>query len=377
MRTATRRSTRIVDLTSSLYLGMTNPSEEIGGWRALTTGVPAVLREPPGTELLVELLQQLTWAPAVRTAPSTLHAAVDVWSALSNEPLAIGVDASAYPIARTAIGLAADGRDLPIVELRHFDPIAVGHLANWARRRGLRPVVLVDGTCTGCGRSAPVPALRRVLAPDGLLVIDDTQALGIYGRRTSGTQPYGTGGGGSLARWGAAPGTLVLASLAKAFGAPLAMIAGSIDLIARTSRDGPMRTHASPPSTPVVRAAARALERNEVHGDRLRGKLLANVRQFRAGLQLGSLAPSGGNHPVQRIAVAHREELADAVRRLHERGVRAVPLAGGCQRAPAIGAVLTTQLTEPEIAAAVDAIVDLRLEGRPRSSRSQRFEAAG
>ncbi len=57
----------------------------------------------------------------------------------------------------------------------------------------------------------------------GLLVIDDTQALGILGRNPGQDAPYGRGGGGSLRRANIqGPDILVGASLAKGFGVPIA-----------------------------------------------------------------------------------------------------------------------------------------------------------
>ena len=57
-----------------------------------------------------------------------------------------------------------------------------------ARRAGQRPVIVTDGFCPSCGQAAPLPALARLAAEmGGLLVIDDTQALGVLGREPS---PY-------------------------------------------------------------------------------------------------------------------------------------------------------------------------------------------
>jgi hypothetical protein len=60
------------------------------------------------------------------------------------------------------------------------------------------------------------------------LVIDDTQALGILGHSPGPHAPYGKGGGGSL-QWAGigGPDVLVVSSLAKGFGAPVAVLAGS------------------------------------------------------------------------------------------------------------------------------------------------------
>ena len=80
-------------------------------------------------------------------------------------------------------------------------------------------------------RHRAIARVRRCSGDSGLLVIDDTQALGIFGKRTKGESPYGSGGGGSL-RWHAlqTPRIVAVSSLAKAFGAPVAVVAGSARL---------------------------------------------------------------------------------------------------------------------------------------------------
>jgi 8-amino-7-oxononanoate synthase len=48
----------------------------------------------------------------------------------------------------------------------------------------LMPVVVADGLCAACGCAAPVAAyLDCVRRAGGLLVLDDTQALGLLGAR--------------------------------------------------------------------------------------------------------------------------------------------------------------------------------------------------
>jgi 8-amino-7-oxononanoate synthase len=93
------------------------------------------------------------------------------------------------------------------------------------------PVVVADGYCPACGAHAPLgDYLVLVRERGGLLLLDDTQALGIFGNRNG--LPYGSGGGGSL-RFLEVAGKdiLVMSSLSKAFGAPVACLLGSSNLI--------------------------------------------------------------------------------------------------------------------------------------------------
>ena len=56
-------------------------------------------------------------------------------------------------------------------------------------------------------------------------------------------------------------------SLAKGFGAPLAVIAGNAELITKFEDLSATRVHSSPPSLAVISAAQRALAVNEKRGD--------------------------------------------------------------------------------------------------------------
>src|SRR5205814_1304497 len=83
-----------------------------------------------------------------------------------------------------------------------------------------QPVVVADGYCPSCGTAAPISEYLDCVKPfDGLVVLDDTQALGIFGHSAKGDRPYGRSGGGSLQHQGVRNGRVVLvSSLAKGFG---------------------------------------------------------------------------------------------------------------------------------------------------------------
>jgi len=204
-------------------------------------------------------------------ATSTLHAFWDLFLTLGVDQLSCYVDAAAYPIARWGAERAA-ARGMPVEQFPHHGAGALRDLLAARRPAGRRPVVVTDGLCPGCGQPAPLRQYLRALRPlGGLVVVDDTQALGILGRDPGPGRPYGRGGGGSLrlARLNS-PDVLVVSSLAKAFGVPVAVIAGSGSLTGRYERRSETRVHCSPPSFAHLRAAEHALEVNRLHrpGDR-------------------------------------------------------------------------------------------------------------
>jgi 8-amino-7-oxononanoate synthase len=313
-----------VDFTSSLYLGMRHGSREVSPWASLTTGVPAALRDPPASAAVAHRLAALQGCEAATLLPSTLHLFWDLFGVLSPEISEIWVDSGAYPIARWGAERAG-ARGRPVRAFSHHRPAALRQALQRSASRApatRHPVVVADGFCPGCGRSAPLGEyLEAVRAYGGLLVVDDTQALGIFGDAATGT-PYGTGGGGSLRRLSLeGPDVLVGCSLAKGFGVPVAALSGAREAIRHFQACSQTRVHCSPPSLPVVHAAFRALELNRTGGDALRATLARRVVRLRSGLRAAGLRPAGGMFPVQTLPTSARFDAAVLHARLLSVGI--------------------------------------------------------
>lgn len=288
-------------------------------------------------------------------ATSTLHLAWDLFGLLTNEPIAIFMDAGVYPITRWGVQRAAmHGAKVRVFS--HHDAAALERaLADAAQNRA--PVIVTDGFCPNCGRVAPLGEyLTLARRWGGLLVADDTQALGILGQSPSSLMQYGRGGGGSL-RWSGidGPECLAFSSLAKGFGAPLAVLAGSGGWIRKFREKSLTRVHCSPPSVAALRAAERAVICNRRDGDARREKVLDLVRRFRHGLSVAGLALRRGLFPIQTIPFAHGMPAMALHERLAERGVRAV-LHGSAKGQSRVSFLLTSRHTPAEIDTAVRCI---------------------
>ena len=160
------------------------------------TGKPAALEDPPGARRIA--LAELQGCETALMAPSTLHLFWDLFGHLADCGAAFYVDSGAYPDCKMGRRAQAAGLAAKVRTFRHHD---AGHLRRLLDRgSGGWPVVVADGLCPGCGGIAPLREYADAVGDSGLLVIDDTQALGIFGKRTKGDSPYGSGGGGSL-RW--------------------------------------------------------------------------------------------------------------------------------------------------------------------------------
>jgi 8-amino-7-oxononanoate synthase len=293
------RAAAPLDFSSALYLGLRHPAEKLSAWDALSLGKPAALEDPPGAKRLAAALASLQGCAAATLLPSTLHLFWDLFGVLAREPLAVLIDAGAYPVARWGAERGR-ARGLPVEVFPANDAGAAAKLARRALADGRRPLILADGYCPGSDRAPPLADYAAIAhATAGYLVLDDTQVLGLFGRD----------GGGSVPRAGlrrpelAGAEIVVGASLAKGFGAPLAVLAGGRELVERFERDSLTRVHASPPSAAAIMAGWRALLVNRVCGARLRQLLCERIGQLRAALAAIGLACRGGGFPVQSVAL--------------------------------------------------------------------------
>jgi 8-amino-7-oxononanoate synthase len=312
----------VLDFTSSLYLGFEHPSSELPAWNQLTLGKPAALEELPETPRLERELAFLVGCEQAAVGPSTLHLFWDLFGILANRDVRIFLDGASYPIARWAVEKA-----VARVAVKVFPQHDAKALRKALTGTGTAPPVIVtDGFCPSCGEPAPLEEYAEcAVAGEGLLVVDDTQALGIFGPARGASSPYGKGGGGSLQKFGLRhPRIVVISSLAKAFGVPIAMLGGSGAVVDEFRKNSNTRMHCSPPSAAVIAAACHALEANRRMGEALRSRLTQRVSQFRRGLKPYGVLASGSLFPVQPLRMHPDVDVRAVYRHLLDRGIQAV-----------------------------------------------------
>lgn len=347
----------MLDFTSSLYLGAEHAWRSLTRWERLTLGKPAVLESLPGTGAVERELAALTGCERVLLAPSTLHLFCDLFGSLARRGVSIFVDAGSYPIARWGVERAA-GCGAPVRIFRQHDHQALRFLLKSAA--GTKPVVVADGYSPLRGAVAPVAAYLDCVKPmGGLVVLDDTQALGIFGHSQTTDEPYGKEGGGSLRRAGVRDGQVVLvSSLAKGFGAPLAMLGGSEAVTAAFDLGSETRMHCSPPSAAVIAAASHALAINRRYGDALRRQLAQRVTHFRRRLRDLNVIPMGGRFPVQPLRMSERIDVGALHEALFARGLQTVLHRGTNGADIRISFIITTRHTAADIDWAVASLAD-------------------
>lgn len=356
----------MLDFTSALYLGMHHAHHSLQPWAELTTGRPAALEAPSGAEAVAQGLARLIGCEWATLGTSTLHIVFDLFEVLAMEGIALFLDAGTYPIVRWGAERMA-ARGVPLTNFPSHDPLALEQALSRNRRSGLRPVVVTDGLSTATGRPAPLDNyLRLARANHGYLVVDDTQALGILGEHPTHGAPCGRGGGGTAAWHGVrAPELIVVSSLAKGFGVPLAVLAGSRDFIERFEGSSVCRVHCSAPSAAHLSAAAHALALNRSLGDHLRWRLALGIRRFRQRLRAIGFSVNGGFFPVQTPSLGRTAAAVHA--KLSAVGVRTV-LHQPRQGLPAQLSFLITATHEPlEIDRATDSLAEIVSHGFTRA----------
>jgi 8-amino-7-oxononanoate synthase len=365
----------VPDFTSALYLGLRHATRMLRPWAALTTGAPAAVRPVPGAAAVAQRLARLQGCEAATLVPSTLHAAWDVGALVDPRRDAIHFDAEIYPILGAAVSRAA-ARGVIVHCFAHGAPAALERALRGDERRA---VVLIDGLCPACGGAAPLPAyLRAARRHGGVLVVDDTQAIGILGSHGGSVPEWGRGGGGSLRFHGlvGAPDVLVIASLAKALGVPVAAVSGSRSAVAEYEARSDARVHSSPVSSADVHALECALAVNDCSGEALRRRAADAVQRWRSALRGLGIRTAGESLPVQALPPLPRRDAARLHRHLERSDVHAIAQswAGGAQGR--IVFLLGAHTTRADIAAAVSALAQAPELGLLRRSVRDRPVAA-
>jgi 8-amino-7-oxononanoate synthase len=344
------RPQKLVDFASALYLGFRHGSPELRPWLQFTTGMPAALRSPALARQVAADVAALQGCERATVATSTLHVFWDLCAAMAGVETAMFLDRGTYPIAWWGIERAA-ARGIPVRVFEHHDVRALKReLGNGIV--GMRPVIVADGFCPSCGRCAPVSeylALAREYG--GYLVLDDTQALGIFGHSAGPAAPYGKGGGGMLRRTDAGgPEVVLICSMAKAFGVPMALLSGSGEIVERFETHSETRIHCSPPAIVSLHAAENALHKNRQEGDYIRFRLAQLVHFFRERAREAGLGVSESLFPVQQLSFASCVDVINVHRELALRGIHGVLHRQRHGGKPGLSFLITARHTLDELA---------------------------
>ena len=314
----------MIDFTSSLYLGMQHSSAELAPGFQLSSGKPAALFEPGESKALASQIARMQGLESGYAAPSTLHLFSDLYNFLSKKAVTVYIDKNIYPVSKYGIEKLYLNK-IPTYLFRHLDATHLQELLATRKVQQRVPVIITDGWCPECGRAAPLNIYSEILKPyAGRIIVDDTQALGIFGTRT-GKELYGKGGGGTL-QWLNVkdPGVVSIMSLAKAFGVPIAAICAGNKFIESFRDSSQTIAYSSPPSLVHLRAGLHSLKVNKETGDNIRRKLFNNISLLRSHFRNTSLKLNGGIFPVQSLSFRNPDKATAIFDNLYKQGIQAV-----------------------------------------------------
>lgn len=345
-----------LDFTSSLYLGLRHGYHSLKPWQQLTKGQPAYLSELQNVERVAQQLAELQGCEQAVLGRSSLHLFWDLFGILAKERISIFLDAGTYPIARWGVERAM-ARGIPVHSFPHKDTDAlVCRLKYGTNSR--KPVIISDGVCTSCSCVMPIVKYQEIAHRfGGKVIIDDTQALGILGANPKPVLPYGSGGGGSLQYQSITdPNVMIVASLAKGFGVPIAALSGSREMIQNFKSRSETRVHCSPPSAVDFAAAEHALALNQMTGDVLRTRLAQRVQHFRRSVASLRISSDGGLFPVQTLRLPPQLDPEHVHRQLLHIGIRTILRRGCDSHKPSLTLIITTRHSHRDIENAVRAL---------------------
>jgi len=251
--------------------------------------MPRVLATDHLTSHLEQAIVRLVGQDKTLVFPSTTHIALDVIPILAGPQGAIFVDAWAYPISLEGV-YAAARRGGHVFRFPHNDYRALARLLE-ANARVAKKVVVCDGVYAAGGHPAALHEFGRLARRfDAIVYVDDAHGTGVLGENPTRQMPYGRGGGGTLLHCAVPPGKLVhVGSLAKAFGVPVAFVAGPESFIDQLQVTAATYTHSSPPAIPVLASALGVLGVHSVAGEAQRQHLLSCTGRFRQQMRTAGI----------------------------------------------------------------------------------------
>lgn len=328
-----------------------------------TLGLPGFLARDADSADLEQALATWVGQPQALLGKSTFHLLVDLMKT-AREQGPVLVHRESYVLTRLAARVLGPSTATLFGSVREARRLLTGtpRAGLVGRERG-RPAIFVDGWSLR-GALPPLGELAAVaMGAGGRLVVDDTQALGVLGMPLEAptlarTLPLGVGGTGTLSFLGvASDAAVVVASLGKAFGVPLAFAAGPEKWVRRTRARGPLQRASSQAPLGLVRAARHALSWNGSAGDAARARLTRAVAQFRSVPKLEGAAHS----PVQRWVLPNLNQAHALWQELLDRGIWCL-LERDRRAGGALTFVLTAAHEGPAIARTVAKLESLRGE---------------
>jgi 8-amino-7-oxononanoate synthase len=281
----------------------------------------------------------------------------DLGGILADHRYGIAVDAGLYPVGQWGMRWAGCNGAL-VVRFAHFNPGELTAVVKRILASGRQPVIAIDGYCPGCGKMAPLAEFIDLAQNFGAyLIIDDTQTLGLLGKSPDWAPPYGIGGGGIMQFCNLkSPRVVLISSLAKGFGVPIAVLAGANNVVRAVKMASHTRSHCSPPSRASIMAGLSALKLNRIRGEQTRSKLVSSIRFFKHRMQNFQIQTVGGLLPMQTLVNIRGDQAITLHQKLEKAGISTILHNNENNPAARISVIITAAHSHNNIATLTDAL---------------------
>lgn len=368
-RTLKIQGRTVYDFASANYLGLDlderifkRIQEDLHKWGTHPSWTRAIASPLPYVEL-EEVLCGVVGAPSVLVFPTVTLIHMGIMPLLAGRNTLFLLDERAHKSIQEGAELAsakgAETRTFP-----HNDVAALKQALEQARDRAA-VYVCVDGVYSMTGVDARLPEMIALCRdyPNATLYVDDAHGFGIWGTAPDEKNPYGTGGGGLLRKYGVdvrADKVIYIAALSKSFSSLGAFI---------TCRSGDEREFFSTASTFVnsgpcptasLSSALMGLKISQSsEGDVIRRRIHDLTRRFIEGVkEVGLVVQNEGMFPLVSVEIGTIAAVTQAAKLLWSKGILITPAV--YPNAPIKRSMLrftiTAANTPEEIDAAIDAL---------------------
>jgi 8-amino-7-oxononanoate synthase len=268
----------------------------------------------------------------------------------------------------------ARSRGAAVRRFRFEDPEHLDELLN-AERDPTR-LVCMDGVNSMTGNTPDMPAFAEVARRHGaLLYVDDAHGFGVIGERAPDEScPYGRRGNSIIRHAGESYDNVVLVGgFSKAYSSLLAFIACPSELKDLLKVAAPPYLYSGPSPVASLATVLAGFEVNERRGDELRRIIFDHTeRVLLAAKELGIDTPNRSGLPIIEFPVRDHTRIDSVGRLLFERGIYVTLAAYPLVPKAEVGfrVQLTAANTEAEIAALIEALVELAERGELRPTGS-------
>ena len=335
-RTLQIKGKEVYDFASANYLGLDlNPriferiQQELDKWGTHPSWSRAIASPSIYTKLENTLCEVVN-APHVLVYPTVTLIHMGILPLLANPDTLFLMDDRAHKSIQEGVDLAtAKGATKEFFLHNDLEDFK----AKLDKAKDFKAVyVCIDGVYSMTGVDARLPEMVEIVKayPNTTLYVDDAHGFGLWGRNPSAENPYGTGGGGLLQKYGLDVRTdkiIYVAGLSKAFSSLGSFITCRTEEEFKLFSTAATFINSGPCPTASLASAQMGLEISQSQeGDDLRRHIYDLTKRFVEGVtEVGLVAESADYFPLVSVEIGTIAAVTEAAKILWTKGILITP----------------------------------------------------